>query len=461
MNKLSKLTLMLLLLILALPSFAQEKPSFGLQFNLLLPSNEFPMKEKYKLSYSAKALYRFDLSSKFMGQVGAGYGEYAGLDFVHHYYKSTLVPVDFRLMWLLSHKSVKPYIFGGVGGMYYKVKYKPMSPTPQSVDEKGVAGFVEGGLGIQLGPVDINAGAGYTSTDNLNYYREGAAKDAYYFVGVGLLFGGGYVDSDGDGVPDYMDKCPNTPKGVKVDTFGCPLDADGDGVPDYLDNCPDTPHGVAVDSHGCPLDADGDGVPDYLDKCPNTPAGVAVDSKGCPLDSDGDGVPDYLDKCPNTPAGVTVDASGCPLDSDGDGVPDYLDKCPNTPKGVQVDANGCPVMKEEFKHFKLSGDANFNSGKSDLLPAAYPTLDKLAEAMVNNPNYKWSVEGYTDSKGKDAANVKLSQKRAQAVVDYLVSKGVNKNVFTIKGFGKANPVADNKTAEGRGKNRRVEIKVVQ
>jgi OOP family OmpA-OmpF porin len=243
--------------------------------------------------------------------------------------------------------------------------------------------------------------------------------------------------------------------------FGCPLDADGDGVPDYLDKCPNTPAGVAVDASGCPLDADGDGVPDYLDKCPNTPAGVAVDANGCPLDSDGDGVPDYLDKCPNTPAGVTVDANGCPLDSDGDGVPDYLDKCPNTPKGTQVDANGCPVMKEEFKHFKLSGDANFNSGKADLLPAAYPILDKLAEAMVSNPNYKWSVEGYTDSKGKDAANVKLSERRAQAVVNYLVSKGVSNSVFTIKGFGKANPVADNKTAEGRGKNRRVEIKIVQ
>jgi outer membrane protein OmpA-like peptidoglycan-associated protein len=462
MNRVTKLTLTLLLLLLTLPSFAQQKPSFGLQFNLLWPNNEFPNSEKYKLSYLAKGLYRFEMSGKFMGQIGVGYGEYAGLDFVHQYYKSTLVPVDFRVMHPLSHwVSVKPYIFLGIGGMYYNVKFKPVSPSPQSVDEKGVAGFVEGGLGIQFGPVDISVGAGYTSTDNLNYYRDGTAKDGYIFAGVGLLFGGGYVDSDGDGVPDYMDKCPNTPKGVKVDMFGCPLDADGDGVPDYLDNCPDTPHGVAVDNHGCPLDSDGDGVPDYLDKCPNTPAGVKVDNNGCPLDSDGDGVPDYLDKCPDTPKGVAVDNSGCPLDSDGDGVPDYLDKCPNTPKGTQVDANGCPVMKEEFKHFKLSGDANFNSGKADLLPAAYPVLDKLADAMKSNPNYKWSVEGYTDSKGKDAANIKLSEKRAQSVVNYLVSKGVDKSVFTVKGFGKANPVADNKTAEGRGKNRRVEIKVVQ
>ena len=413
MCKITKFALLLLLLLLALPSFAQEKPKFGLQFNLLAPENEFPMKY-VKYSFIGRALYRFDLSSKFLGQVGAGYGEYDGLDFDHSYYKSTLVPIDFRVMYLLSHsKSAKPYILGGVGGMYYHVKYKSFSSTPassyysaKSVDDNGIAGFVEGGLGIQFNlgattALDINAGIGYTTTDNLNYYKDGAAKDGYLFAGIGLLFGGGYVDSDRDGVPDYMDKCPNTPKGVKVDMFGCPLDSDGDGVPDYLD------------------------------------------------------------KCPNTPAGVAVDASGCPLDSDGDGVPDYLDKCSNTPKGTPVDANGCPVIKEEFKHFKLSGDANFNTGKADLLPAAYPVLDKLADAMKSNPNYKWSVEGYTDSKGKDAMNLKLSEKRAQSVINYLVSKGVDKNIFTVKGFGKANPVADNKTAEGRTKNRRVEIKVVQ
>ena len=96
-----------------------------------------------------------------------------------------------------------------------------------------------------------------------------------------------------------------------------------------------------------PVDSDGDGVPDYLDKCPETPKGVKVDKDGCPVDSDGDGVPDYLDKCPGTPAGVKVDKDGCPLDSDGDGVPDYLDKCPGTPAGVKVDKDGCPAKTTE------------------------------------------------------------------------------------------------------------------
>jgi OOP family OmpA-OmpF porin len=94
-----------------------------------------------------------------------------------------------------------------------------------------------------------------------------------------------------------------------------------------------------------PMDSDGDGVTDDLDRCPNTPRGVKVDAQGCPLDSDGDGVPNYLDKCPDTPRGAEVDKQGCPLDTDGDGVPDYLDQCPGTPKGATVNSVGCWALK--------------------------------------------------------------------------------------------------------------------
>jgi len=94
-----------------------------------------------------------------------------------------------------------------------------------------------------------------------------------------------------------------------------------------------------------PLDSDGDGVVDDLDSCPDTPKGVTVDAKGCPLDSDGDGVPDYLDRCPGTPTTVVVDSSGCPIDSDGDGVSDYLDRCPDTPEGATVNEVGCWALR--------------------------------------------------------------------------------------------------------------------
>lgn len=166
---------------------------------------------------------------------------------------------------------------------------------------------------------------------------------------------GNPVDSDKDGVADYMDNCPDTPAEAigLVDDKGCPLDTDKDGVFDYLDKCPGTPIEAknTVDENGCPKDTDGDGVLDYLDKCPNTPEGIAVDANGCPFDQDGDGVADYLDLCPNTPAEAKglVDKNGCPLDSDDDGVFDYLDLCPNTPVEARgfVNKNGCPTDSDD------------------------------------------------------------------------------------------------------------------
>ncbi|MDP3683778.1 MAG: OmpA family protein, partial [Ignavibacteria bacterium] len=217
---------------------------------------------------------------------------------------------------------------------------------------------------------------------------------------------------------------------------------------------------------GCPLDADGDGVADNLDKCANTPSGVKVDAVGCPLDSDGDGVADYLDKCSDTPPGAKVDVNGCPLDSDGDKVPDYLDKCPNTPKGVQVDAEGCPIKKEtvivikETETLVLSGDTNFEFNKSKLLPNAYTVLEGIITTMKEHPKYKWEIGGYTDGVGSVNYNKKLSKQRAQAIKDYLVSKGIAKNNLKIVGYGKDNPIATNETLEGRSMNRRVEIKLI-
>ncbi|ADE13821.1 OmpA/MotB domain protein [Nitrosococcus halophilus Nc 4] len=228
-------------------------------------------------------------------------------------------------------------------------------------------------------------------------------------------------DSDNDGVPDDTDQCPGTPEGVEVDTVGCPLDNDNDGVPDYLDQCPDTPVGVAVNSEGCPLDSDGDGVPDYLDQCPDTPPGVAVNSEGCPLDSDGDGVTDDVDQCPDTPAGVEVDEVGCPE----------------------------PVVLEGGVHFA------FDSAK--LTPEARDILDETADSLRTHPDLEVTIEGHTDSVGNADYNKRLSQLRAEAAMNYLVSQGVDQSRLEAVGYGEAQPIASNKTKEGRAQNRRVEL----
>ena len=182
------------------------------------------------------------------------------------------------------------------------------------------------------------------------YFLPDKAKMVNVALGFSICWGTNRRDRDHDGVWDKIDMCPNTPRGVAVDSVGCPLDTDGDGVPDYLDHCPGTPKAAIgyVDSVGCAMDSDGDGVEDYKDRCPHTPkeAYGKVDSIGCPMDTDGDGVPDYIDECPGTPkeAHGKVDAKGCPTDEDGDGVPDYLDECPATPEAARstVDEKGCP-----------------------------------------------------------------------------------------------------------------------
>ncbi len=200
-----------------------------------------------------------------------------------------------------------------------------------------------------------------------------------------------------------------------------------------------------------PMDTDGDGVTDDLDQCPDTPKGAPVDAKGCPLDSDGDGVFDYLDQCPDTPKGAPVDAKGCPLDSDGDGVFDYLDQCPGTPKGTLVDDKGCEL--------KLTLHINFDFDKAVIKPEFKGELDKAAAFVRANSNVPFIVlTGHTDSKGKDAYNMKLSQRRANAVRQALITNyGLDATKLKAKGMGETQPVATNDTEEGRYQNRRVEL----
>ena len=235
-----------------------------------------------------------------------------------------------------------------------------------------------------------------------------------------------------------------------------PKDADGDGVVDANDKCPNTPAGTAVDASGCPKDSDGDGVLDANDKCPNTPAGTAVDASGCAADADHDGVVDGVDLCPNTPAGTKVDLFGCAIDSDGDGVTDDKDACPGTVAGVTVNAKGCTALFQAGQPLVLLG-VNFETGKAILLPSSQSVLDQVAQSLVDNPEVNVEVGGHTDNTGSQATNRRLSDARAKAVRDYLISKGVDGGRITAKGYGPDKPMADNATTAGRAANRRVEL----
>jgi OOP family OmpA-OmpF porin len=183
-----------------------------------------------------------------------------------------------------------------------------------------------------------------------------------------------------------------------------------------------------------------------------------VDGKGCPIDSDGDGVYDGIDRCPDTPRGAVVDERGCAVDSDGDGVPDGIDQCPGTRPGVEVDSVGCEILFEEGRDTLVLQDVNFEFDSAKLTAESRNILDSVAESLTRFAEARVEVAGHTDSKGSETYNLELSQKRADAVRDYLIGKGVNEARLASKGYGEAKPTADNSTDEGRAENRRVELR---
>jgi OOP family OmpA-OmpF porin len=178
-------------------------------------------------------------------------------------------------------------------------------------------------------------------------------------------------------------------------------------------------------------------------------------AKAAPMaaaDSDGDGVPDNKDKCPNTPKGVNVDVFGCPLDADRDGVADYLDQCPNTPMGATVDARGC---------WTYAAVVLFDINSAEVKSEAYPMLNEAVLILKKNPDLNVEIDGHADNTGTAAYNMMLSGKRAEAIKDFLVTRGIDPKRLTTKGFGFTKPAASNDTKEGRAKNRRVEFTPVK
>lgn len=266
----------------------------------------------------------------------------------------------------------------------------------------------------------------------------------------------GCPDKDNDGVADKNDSCPNDSGAVEFN--GCP-DRDRDGILDRDDACPDDSGTVAT--KGCP-DADMDSIPDREDECP-TEAGKA-EFKGCP-DNDNDGIINRLDSCVNEAGPAST--NGCP-DTDKDGIADRYDNCP-TEVGTKEN-NGCPVLdpglviltEEEKKVLKEAfSDLEFETGTSRISESSLASLAELAELLAARPEYKLEIAGHTDNVGNAAKNLKLSQDRANAVKAYLSEKGVLAARIKASGFGSKKPVADNKTPEGRQRNRRVEFKIVK
>ncbi|WP_268848516.1 thrombospondin type 3 repeat-containing protein [Flavobacterium aestivum] len=350
--------------------------------------------------------------------------------------------VTYSFMELIKSKVIEPTL--SVGGGYTFLG-----------DES--YGTVNPGIGLNLWFTE-NVGLSLLGTYKKSFgdrqYAGTNTPDApsYTQYSAGITFKFGAKDTDGDGIYDKDDACPDV-AGLKQFN-GCP-DTDGDGITDASDKCP-TIAGPA-EFQGCP-DTDGDGIADPDDACPEV-AGLKQ-LKGCP-DTDGDGVTDASDKCP-TVAGPASNG-GCPeLDSDKDGVIDKEDACPTV--AGPASNKGCPEVTEQvLQELKVQARAvYFVTGKAVLATADKGAtdgrLEAIKEILKNYPNAKFAIEGHTDNTGSAKVNQKLSEDRAKVVMDKLIEKGVNPANLTSAGFGSTKPVATNKTKEGRALNRRTEIR---
>ena len=390
--------------------------------------------------------------------------------------------INLRFNIVAPEYIIRPYVLAGVGAILFdsqvnfdQEKYDYILPTAGA------------GINIRITPeimFNLQETFMYSNKDRRDGVDNGTSnfkdKDAYLTHMAGLTFNlGNCKDTDKDGVADKNDTCPDTPAGVAVDKSGCPLDKDSDGIADYLDSCPDVAGTKALNGcpdkdndgvedsqdrcpdqagtmalKGCP-DADRDGVADIDDQCANTKPGTRVDDRGCAIDSDNDGVADDVDRCPNTPGIIAL--KGCP-DADGDGIADLDDKCPNA-KGT-VENKGCPeIAKADIIRITYIGSKIFFENNSDKLKvASLSQLDELSKILFKYEGASLTIGGHTDSVGKDDFNLTLSQKRADAVKVYLIEKGIDANRLTSIGYGETQPIADNKSALGKAKNRRVELK---
>jgi outer membrane protein OmpA-like peptidoglycan-associated protein len=344
--------------------------------------------------------------------------------------------INYSLMNLIKSKKIDPSIH--IGGGY------------TWIGDELRAGTLNGGLGLTYWFTEM-VGLSWRSTYKQSFedIREDMPSHMQHFAGLTLKFGG--KDTDGDGIYDNDDACPEV-AGLKQFN-GCP-DTDADGITDASDSCPDV--AGPAEFNGCP-DTDGDGIADKDDACPEVKG--LKEFGGCP-DTDGDGTQDKNDKCIDVKG--PKENGGCPWsDKDGDKVLDKDDKCPDV-AGTAAN-NGCPEVSDEaIKKLNDYGKTIlFDTGKASFVQQTYPVLQAITAILKEYPNSKFSIEGHTDSDGKDAANQKLSEDRAAAVKGYLIENGIASSRLASAGYGESKPIDTNKTKAGKANNRRVEVKLVK
>ena len=301
----------------------------------------------------------------------------------------------------------------------------------------------------------IKVGGGYTAYESRFDDKEGGFKalagggiNFWFTDHLGVNLQTGYHHGFQKNGTDYFQHSA----GIVI-KFGS-KDTDKDGIPDNKDACPEV--AGLKEFNGCP-DTDGDGIADKDDACPEV-AGPK-EFNGCP-DTDGDGIADKDDKCPDV-AGPAENA-GCPWpDTDGDGVLDKDDLCPEV--AGPASNKGCPEPdeKEQKQLNQYAKTILFDTGKATIKFQSAEVLNQIINVLKKYPNSRFRIEGHTDSTGKKAKNMILSQNRADAVKVYLIQGGIDAGRLESQGFGPEKPIASNKNKKGRELNRRVEINLIK
>ena len=485
----------------------------GLRYNQLFPENEFKNvgfsgNDKisfadYQFSYLALAdgFIAFEVTKSVELQLNIGYGSYAGKDYLNSLYRTEIIPVDLRIrISPFDMKGWNPYFYFGGGAMHYNVLNEPDQISPIHVQKDGWTGEFPMGIGSEFAItptllLDIALGGATSTTSNLNYYKSknSGSYDSYFVISTGLTFTGesGSSDRDNDGLTkDEEDELGTNSKNPDSDGDGIkdgdevnkyktnPLlaDTDLDGLSDYQEiyTYHTNPNWADTDNDGLsdgdeirkyktdPLksDTDGDGLSDGDEVLkyrtdPNNP------------DTDGDGLNDYDEV-------FRYKTNPLSKDSDSDGLTDYDEiKVHNTDPnksdtdlggindGAEVKRGTNPLDPDD-DYVKIGAPVilngiNFESSKAGITSTSEKTLRNVLKTLQTYPDIYIEISGYTDNSGSAKLNLKLSQERADAVKDWLISHGIDAKRLTAKGYGSDKPIASNKTPESRAKNRRIEF----
>ena len=384
------------------------------------------------MDYLARAFLRYGFVDHVQADIGLGFGQIGG-----DAYKTEMLPIDARLLLSpLSMDQWNPYLYGGIGVLHYQLTKYPGSPS-QDVSTNAWTGVVPLGVGMQFPFIEhfmfeVSGGYNLTFTDNLDALKTGG-NDNYWNFLLGLTTGGGEgdnADPDNDGLTNKEER--------ELGTDPHNPDSDGDGLNDG-----DEIHKYHTDP--LKLDTDGDGLNDGDEV-------LKYHTDPLNKDSDGDGLTDGDEV-------MKYHTDPLKKDTDGGSVDDGTEVARGTdPLNPNDDV---PAKKEELKAevgkaIVLEGVV-FKTGSAEISPQSEDILTKVYNTLDQNPTLEVQINGYTDNVGKRSSNMKLSAQRADAVKNYLVGKGIKPERIATKGFGPDKPVASNKTADGRQKNRRIEF----